>query len=271
MTLLPRRVASALLMLAIACTGERAGAFEHDVARALAEAHFEHLYAFDMLAAYESRSEHITATFVVARRWQPERPELLLHFVSLESGDPARNRAWSAPVGKVFAGLLVHNLGRSDDLMVYTPWSRRVRRLPAPELQKQPMFEVLPLGEFRPIVRGELRYRALASREPGIRIVEGRTRYRGQPFDRVRLHFATGAPLAVRTVFFQGDETLRTVHIDPGEVREIHGRLVPYRQRIELPSGAVTRLRLRNLVVDPILPEEIFTEHNLWVQRFPRF
>ncbi len=237
--------------------------------RALAEAHFEHLYAFNLLVAYESSHGQQTVTFVLARRWAPDRTELLIH-----AHRPQQREAWQQPGRKRIAALLVHNLGRSDDLMVYLPALRKVHRVPAPELEKRPLFGLVPLGDFRPIVPGELAYRPLPEVvEDGrrLRVVEGRRIHDGQSFDRIELYFADGEPLAVRTVFFENGRELRRVLIDPEDVKSYEGRLVPIRQRIVTPDGGVTELRVRNILVDPALPEGLFTEKNLWLQRFPRF
>ncbi len=75
----------------------------------------------------------------------------------------------------------------------------------------------------------------------------------------------------MRTVFFLRGKELRQVLIDPDDVQAYQGRLLPKLTRIATPDGEVTELRLRNALVDPPLPEEIFTEHNLWVKRFPYF
>ena len=261
--------ASLALGVAITVTPGTGSALLANLPRALADAHFEHLYAFNLLVAYESSHGRQTATFVLARRWAPDKTELLIH------AQPRRERApWQRPLGKHIAALLVHNLGRSDDLMVYVPALRKVHRLPAPELEKRPLFRLVPLGDFRPIVPGELAYSSLPEVvEDGrrLRVVEGRRIYDGQSFDRIELYFADGEPLAVRTVFFDDGRELRRVLIDPQDVKRYTGRLVPVRHRIVTPDGGVTELRIRNILVDPALSEELFTEKNLWLQRFPRF
>ena len=257
------------LGVAVTLTPGNASPLQANLARALAEGHFEHLYAFNLLVTYESSHGQQSTTFVLARRWAPDKTELLIH-----ARQPDAREAWQRPLRKRIAGLLVHNLGRSDDLMVYVPALRKVHRLPAPELQKRPLFRLVPLGDFRPIVPGELAYRSLPEVvEDGrrLRAVEGRRIYDGQSFDRLELYFADGEPLAVRTVFFADGEELRRVLIDPEDVRSYEGRLVPVRHRIATPDGGVTDLRVRNILVDPALPAELFTEKNLWLQRFPRF
>lgn len=258
------RAASVVLGLVLAALPARTRAFETDLPRALAEAHFGHLHAFNLVAAYESRYRGDTATFVVARRVTSEGVELLMHL-----RDYNRLQRERQPLSKTFAWLMIHNRGRSDDLMVYVPMLRKVRRFSSPELQKQPMFGVLPLGDLRPIVGGELRYRFLSRADP--LAIEGRPVEDNPSFDRVELYFERSAPLAVRSVFFRKGEELREVRIDPRDVRPLQGHLLPMLTRIRTPSGGVTEVRLRNVLVDPLLPEEIFTEHNLWVQRFPHF
>ena len=66
-------------------------------------------------------------------------------------------------------------------------------------------------------------------------------------------------------------QELRRVEVDPGDVQSYGGRLLPKLTTITTPDGGVTKVRLLNALVDLLLPEEIFTEHNLRVQRFPHF
>ncbi|MBW2281493.1 MAG: outer membrane lipoprotein-sorting protein [Deltaproteobacteria bacterium] len=261
--------ASIALGVAVTLTPGSASPLQADLARSLAEGHFEHLYAFNLLAAYESTHGRQTATFVLARRWAPDRTELLIHAHQLEGRQP-----WQRGLRKQLAGLLVHNLGRSDDLMVYVPELRKVHRVPAAELQKRPVFRLVPLGDFRPIIPGELAYRSLPDVvEDGrrLRVVEGRRIHEGQSFDRIELYFAEAEPLAVRTIFFADGHELRRVLIDPEDVKSYEGRPIAIRHRITTPDGGITDLRMRNILVDPALPAELFTEKNLWLQRFPRF
>jgi hypothetical protein len=263
MSSFPRRAASLVLGLVLVAAPGHAPAFDSHLPTAIAEGHFNHLHAFNLIAAYESSHRGDTAIFVVARRVTGDRSELLMHL-----RDASQLRREREPLTKTYAWLMIHNRGRSDDLMVYIPLMRRVRRLAAPELQKRPMFGVLPLGDLRPIVSGELRYRFL-SRDPIA--IEGRPIEDSPSFDRVELYFERGAPLAVRTVFFRDGQELRRVLIDPDDVQPLQGRLLPKLTRIATPDGELTEVRLRNVLVDPLLPEEIFSEHNLWVQRFPHF
>lgn len=257
------RAASALLVLALLCTPGSAPAFERDLARSLAEGHFSHLYAFNLVAAYESSHGDEHATFVVARRVAGDRAELLMQL--RDASQLARERA---PLTESWALLMVTQRGRSDDLMVYAPPLRRVRRLAAPELQRQPVFRLLHLGDLRPILAGELDYRFLSRGKRGFTI-EGRPVEPRPDFDRVELRLRRGAALAERTAFFRDGEELRRVRIDPREVIDYQGRQLPGLMRVTTPDGGITVIRLRNALVDPLLPEELFTEHNLWIQRFP--
>ena len=273
----PRPPALALALalgLAIAMSPPAASALETNVPRALAEAHFGQLYAFNMVGAYESSHREAKLRFVVARRVTPERSELLIHVRAPASVQEELPEGWRGPLGEHYALLLIHNRGRSDDLLVYLPLLLKVRRLPAPELQKQPMGRLIPVGDFRPIVSGELSYRLLPDAEidgERHRVVEGRPIQRPIGFDRLELYFSPDAPLAVRTVFYMDGQELRRVEVDPGDVQSYGGRLLPKLTTITTPDGGVTKVRLLNALVDLLLPEEIFTEHNLRVQRFPHF
>lgn len=228
----------------------------------LAESHFARLYGFDAVEAYESRHGPARLTFGVARAWRDGRAKLLLDVFT-----PDAFSKWAL--------LLLHNDRRSDDLFVYFPDFpfRLVRRVSAIQLQKQVLFDVLPLGELRPIASGELAYTLLGrvslAGEP-CWLVEGRPLHRGLDFDRVELAISERSGFALRTTYFVRDREIRSVHVAPGDLRPFQERLLPERRSIRTPgSDEPTVLSLRNIMLDPDLPDTLFTHHNLRVQRFP--
>ena len=90
--------------------------------------------------------------------------------------------------------------------------------------------------------------------------------------DRIRLAIASGSGVALETRYFEGDRALRSVVVDPADVESHGGRMLPMRRRIETrASRGTTELVLRNLMIDPVLPDRLFTSHSLRTQRFPRF
>lgn len=251
-----------LLMLAWVAPMLPAVAFEAADPSALAHAYFEQLYGFDALEAYESRRGAARATFAVARRWAEGRAEILIDVQAPDSFSK-------------WALLLLHNRKRSDDLFAYVPSWRRVTRLTAIDLEVQVLFQLLPLGEFRPIVPGELEYARLPDtvvEGEWCYVVEGRPRHRGLGFDRVELALSPSSGLALRARYFRDSNEIRRVLVSPADIRDYGDRRLPVRRRISTPpDDGVTELVLRNLVLDPVLPESLFTRHNLRVQHFPSF
>jgi hypothetical protein len=228
----------------------------------LAASYFEQLHGFSALEAYESRRGRARTSFGLARRWRDGRADILIDIQS-----PQSFAKWAL--------LLRHNFGRSDDLFVYVPGWRLVRRLSALQLEAEVIYQLLPLGDLRPIVPGELEYTRLGDTQiEGERCVEieGRPRHVGLPFDRVELALSTRSGLALRTRYFQGPREIRRILVSPQDIREYEGRSLPQRRRIIIPPDpGVTEILLRNVLMDPILPDRLFTHHNLRVQRFPRF
>ena len=230
--------------------------------RVLAETYFQRLHGFDALESYESRRGPARTSFGVARRWSQGRARILIDIQTPRAFDK-------------WALLLRHNFDRSDDLFAYVPQLRSVRRLTALQLEAMVIFELLPLGEFRPIVPGELAYVRLPDAEveghPCV-VIEGRPRHVGIPFDRVELALSPESGLALRTRYFRGETEIRRVLVSPEDVRDYEGRLLPGRRRILMPPDpGVTVVRLLKVMSDPILPERLFTKHGLRVQRFPGF
>ncbi|MFQ5515192.1 MAG: outer membrane lipoprotein-sorting protein [Myxococcota bacterium] len=230
--------------------------------RALAEDYFRQLHGFDALEAYVSRRGRARTAFGLARRWSAGRAELLIDIQT-----PRSFRKWAL--------LLRHNLRRSDDLFVYVPQWRRVRRLTALQIEAEVIFQLLPLGDLRPIAPGELEYRLLgeASVEGrSCQLVEGRPTHAGLAFDRLELVISPESGLALRTRYFRGARELRRILVSPADIREYDGRKLPVRRRIVTPpDGGTTVLSLVNLMAEPELPANLFTSQNLRVQRFPGF
>jgi hypothetical protein len=259
-------MACALMLIATGPTGASVAAGE-DEPRVLAERHFQQLYGFNSVEAYEQSTGAALTRFAVARRWVDGQAELLVdvrHPIDLAK----------------FAFLLRRNRDRMDDLFVYFPdlpqirlgLKRRVRRLAAIPNQLSGMVS---LSVLRPIATDELDYRRLAEEEVEgelCNVIEGVPKRGTLPFDRIELALSPSSGFALRTRYFAGERELRQVLISPNDIREFAGRILPGRRRIvHSPSGRVSELRLVNAMVDISLPDRLFTKHNLRVQRFPSF
>jgi outer membrane lipoprotein-sorting protein len=230
----------------------------------LAARWFDQMFGFDAMEAYEARSNTQRVEFVVLRKWSGPAAELLI--------DLRAPRAVSS-----WAYLFRHNPGRPDDLFIYSSGLRRVRRIPPPR-----MFFPLPFFgaavsvlNFRPFLPGELHYERLP--DESIRgelcyVLALRPASAALGYDRVELAISTGTGVALRERYFRnGSESLR-VRVHPEEARKYEDRWLPAQRRIQsLPSGPDVELTLRNLMIHPDLPDRLFTEHNLRVQRFPSF
>jgi hypothetical protein len=256
------RLASLLLAVSLLAASGPGRPVEPTDAASLAEAHFKRMFGFDGLEAYESRRGPARTTFAVARRWDEGRAKILIDIHTPDSFSK-------------WALLILHNHAGSDDMFVYVPILKRVRRFAAIQMERQVLFDVLPLGELRPIVPGELEYTRIADteveREPCL-VVEGRPRHRGLGFDHVELALSPTHGVALRTRYFVGKREIRRVLISPDDIRDWGGRLLPVRRRIVTPPGSeVTELILHNLLADLELPANLFSTHNLRVQRFPSF
>jgi hypothetical protein len=235
----------------------------------MAEAHFDHLSGFDAIEVYESKRLGDSAKFVITRRWSDARVDLLMHATS-RLPDVAASRHSD---GKRVAARLTHELGHSDELLVYIPnLYRNTRRFTTAEIQRSNFLPLYPLRDFLPIMRGELSYLRLPDQlvdGTSLMVIEGRPLYEDQGFDQLLLHFSPESPLAVRTTYLRRGRELRRVLIDPAYIVDREGWLVPMRRLVIGRDGVTTELRLRNLLMNPYLPDGFFSEHNLRVQRFP--
>ena len=249
------------LLLLVAASPAPAPAFEGLEAAQLGDGHFARLFGFDGFEAYEARKGPASARYVVMRRWESGSAEVLIDF-----REPAAFTKWAV--------LMLQRDQRSDDVFVYIPRFRKVLRI-NPVLLQEPIFDLITLGEMRPITPGELTYRRLGEEliagEDCV-IVEGRPRHRGLGFERVELAVSKESGFSLRTVYFARGHELRRVLISPLDIRRLGGRRLPVLRHILLPGDATpTVLELLNVVVDTTLPARLFTHHALRVQNFPSF
>jgi hypothetical protein len=230
----------------------------------VAEAWFSQLHRFDALEAYEGWLGSRRVQFVVARRWKDGRAQLLVDLRAPRS------------VAKV-AFLLLQNRDRSDDFFVYSPSLRKVLRITAAELDTSvvPIGRLMTLGDLRPVLPGELVHTPLPDTEvegESCWAVESRPSGRPLGFDRMVLEISQKTGVALRTRLYRGRREVRRITVSPRDVRRFDERYLPVRRRVEiLTDGAEAELVLRNLMIDPPLPDQLFSKQSLITQRFPSF
>lgn len=235
----------------------------------IAETWFHNMYGFDALMAYESKNGERHTHFQVARRWRDGRAEMIFDVLEPEQFNK-------------FAALLLHNPESSDDLFLYIPsipngfiLGRNVRRVSATAAEGQVFLQRVSLGDMRPITYGELDYTLVEGEEVSGEpcwIIEGRPSHVGLPFDKIVLAISQKSGVALRSEFYQDGRLIRRVSIDPKDIGDFGDRKIPTRQTIEAPHvDGVTELTLKNIMLDPSLPDRLFSQQNLKTQRFPLF
>lgn len=234
-------------------------------ATSVAERWFTQLYGFDAFEAYEGRTGARTVQFVVARRWKDGRVQLL---VDIRKPEALRKRDF----------LLFQNRNRSDDLFLFVPYSNRpVRRLTAAELRVSlpGMGWLLNVGDLRPPLPGELEHRPLADTEiegEACWAVESHPTGRSLGFDRMELAISKKTGVALRTRYFRGAREVRRVLVSPEDVKLFDDRYLPTRrQLLRLTDDTTGELVLRNLMIDPPFPDQLFSKQSLITQRYPSF
>ncbi len=233
-------------------------------ARQLGEGWFEQLQGFDALEAYEARAGRGVAKFMVARRWRDGRAQIVV-----DVREPRSYARW--------AFLFLQNRERSDDFFVYVPGLRRVLRLPAVQLEGSIMAVVgrfATLADLRPVLPGELDYELGPDREidgEPCWTLEAVPADRWLGFERMKLAISKRTGVALSTEMHKGNE-IRRILVSPNDVRSYDGRSLPIRRRLEVtPTGMTAEVFLRNLMIDPPLPDQLFSKQSLLTQRFPTF
>lgn len=245
-------------------------------AASLAHHYFDQVLGFDALEAYTATAGTERLGFAVARKWYDGRVRIALKVEEPRALDE-------------LAILLLQNRDRSDDLFVYlTPQlfpdggfeafgpAGRVRRLQMAGLDFEVPFTGtrFPMGELRPFLRGELDWRRLPDAvwfgDPCY-VVEGRPTRDGFAFEALELTLSKATGIALRTRYLVGGKAARTILVRPRDVQSRQGRYLPIRRQVMGAASREYELVLRNVVVDPALPDRMFSNHNLRLQRFPRF
>ena len=233
-------------------------------ASALPEAFFDETERFDALFTYEVRRGPARAMLNTARRWRAGVAELLF-----DVREPASFDKW--------AMLLRETRGGSDDLFAYAgdDTDRRVVRLASQHIERQALFELFSLGDYRPTPRGELSYEPAPDAEAGTvpcKVVIARTQHAYLGFDEVELFFATDSGLLLESRFIRDGHEVRRLSTTPGDYRDIGGHRLPFRRVARRwADGGETEIVLQHAIETPGLPDELFTDLNLRLRHFPQF
>ncbi len=102
-------------------------------------------------------------------------------------------------------------------------------------------------------------------------VIESRPARRSRAMSHLHLFISHDTGVALRTVYYRGEDRLRTVHVLPADVRQYGTHWLPARRRVETADGAEAELVLRNILTDVPLDDQLFTHHNLRIQRLPKF
>jgi hypothetical protein len=232
----------------------------------VAEAWFSQLYRFDALEAYEIPLVWGSVEFVVARRWKGELAQIVIDVRS-----PRELGKW--------AFLFLQNRGRSDDFFAYVPLPQvmRVRRFTAAQLEAGIPIggQMILLSDIRPPLPGELIHTSLPDTEvagESCWAVESRPSGRRLGFDRMVLQISQETGVALRTQLYRGRREVRRITVSPADVRRFDDRYLPVRRQVRTSSnGNRVEVFLRNLMIDPPLPDQLFSKQILITQRFPSF
>jgi hypothetical protein len=232
---------------------------------ALAEAYFDESERFDALMTYEVKRGPARALFTIARRWRDGLAELLF-----DVREPASFDKW--------AMLLRETRGGSDDLFFYAgnATDRRVRRLASSQIERQALFELIAIGDYRPTARGELSYEAGPDEQLDTvpcHVVIARAAHPYLGFDSLELVFAADTKLLLQSRVMRGSKEARRLTTAPGDYAEFDGRRLPLRRVAKrwADDGGETEIVLRRVLEIGDLPDALFSQLNLRVQHFPEF
>lgn len=233
-------------------------------ATALAESYFDESERFDALLTYEAKRGPAAVLFTIARRWRDGLAELLF-----DIREPSAYDKWAL--------LMQQNRGGSDDLFLYGGYATdgKVRRLASSQIERQAIFELLAVGDYRPTARGELSYEAgpdeVVDSVP-CHVVIARAPSPVLGFDKLELVFAAEQKLLLQSRYFRRDKEVRRLTTTLKDYQDTAGRRLAMRWvATRWADGGETEITLKRVVETADLPDGLFSHLNLRVQHFPHF
>jgi outer membrane lipoprotein-sorting protein len=230
----------------------------------LAESYFEQSERFDALLTYEVKRGPAGALFSIARHWDDGLAKLLFYVREPESFEK-------------WAMLMLENHGGSDDLFFYAgdDTGRRVRRLASSQLERQAIFELIALGDYRPTARGELSYAAGVDEtidDVLCHVVVARTPQPVLGFDELQLVFAAKERLLLQSRFYRSDKEVRRLTTTLADYQDVGAHKLAMRWTARRwADGGETEIVLRHVVETAELPDGLFSQRKLSTQHFPEF
>ena len=238
---------------------------------ALAQAWFDQLFGGNAIEYWTTEWAGGELVFAVARRWQAGRPEVFVHLL--------------APRAYAELNLLLRDRaeGRLELLYYRTPklfpaGAKAARVMPASmptPLERLPFADGLPaLADIAPARASDYAFTRLPDTRVAnqlCRVIEGRPHATDLGFDRIRLSLAHETGVALETAWLLGEKLVRRVEVEPSAVRDYEGRFLPTRRSVERAGTDTQVFALARLMLDPVLPDQLFTTQNLKLGRFPSY
>ncbi len=238
--------------------------FEGSQAREALDLAFHNLYGADVLAAVElvvsaRPSQEVRVEFAYGRKRTPEGTRTLLYS---RSGDRRSPRA-----------LLVQRPGGNDRIYLSEGTQGAVRPLPAGN-HTWPLFgSHFNYDDFRTHSADEYRIEVLGSDQ-----VQGepcqvlRLRPIRGPYTMLVMWISTDRPVIVRADYFDRKGLFKRYRMALEHLEQHFEWWVPMQdEMLDLRTGLRTTRRIRNIMVDSYLGDEVFSLRQLARGRMPRF
>ena len=227
----------------------------------IAERWLEQSQGFDAFAAYELLGFERPIRFAMVRKWSGDTVAVLSYVVAPRSIADTAFLTRRRPGQR--AETLFRNPVTGQVSSIFTqlaPGSRDAASVG---------WEVA-----QPVLRSDYVYRRLPNAHVGedlCFVLEARPTRRVRGFTHLRLWISQNTGVALRKVYYRGDEEVRRVSAEPEHVREFDGHWVATRHVVRTAGGAETEIVMHRLMPDPYLPDSVFSERALRARRFPSF
>lgn len=249
----------AVVCLALPCLC----AFDGSHAREALDRAFHNLYGADILAGVE-----------MTVRGPRKSSGVRFAFGRKQSGGETRTLVYSASGGRsATRALLFQRPGERDRIFVSDGPHGQVRPMSAGR-RGWPLFGTdFSYEDFRAKRADDFRIEVLGSEE-----VEGepcrvlRLRPFAGPYTMVLVWLSTSRPVILRSDYFDDRGLWKRLSVPADKVSLQFGWWVPMEdEMLDLRSGSRTLRRIRNLLIDTAVPDELFTTTRLARGRMPKF
>ena len=232
--------------------------YTNQSASALLDRAYDNLYGDDFVETIRISTQYpndrsFTRRLQVTRKESGGRSQALIRF--LEPGDIRKT-----------AVLILENESRSDDVFIYLPALRTIRRV---KTRSESFFGTdITFEDLEPknVDEYEVRYVEVdQSQDQPCVLIETKPKHDEEAsYDRVLWCIDPQRAVVLWSEFFKGQERIKRLEIDPASIRKVKHKLLPHRATMRtFGKGTKSVMEVEEVNLDVDIPDTLFSIPNL--------